>query len=184
MKRYLDFSILVIAAAALLVGCTEKDYGFIGDPGLVPGFPITGGAGGAGGGVQYTPSIPPDGDLSFVLEWTPAGGGPAQDLDIYVVEPSGDALGFSETFGYGPTPSGGIVDHDDTGGGVTGGPERAMWPIGTPPSGTYEYGFWWYSGGGLAQWTIVVYIGTTPVQTMTGSTGMSAGRIIVGTVTY
>ena len=186
MRHSLGFLIVIAVVAGFLGGCSGDEYGFIGDPGLVPGFPINGGGGGgAGGGASYIPSIPPDGDLSFLLEWTLPVGAPVPDVDLHVNEPSGEHVYFGNPI----SASGGQLDYDDTSTDPdgTGGPERIFWPFGTAPSGTYEYGIRWFGGVGSADYALVVYIGATQTQIHTGTITPADNGLpftIIGTMTY
>ncbi len=74
------------------------------------------------------------GDVSFRLTWD----GP-QDLDLYVKEPDGTIIYFGNR---GPTSTGGQLDVDSNAG--CSGPdesptENVFWPVGSAPSGTYEF---------------------------------------------
>jgi len=105
------------------------------------------------------------GNISFTLVWTHAGstrpGGP--DVDLQVYDPKGGLLS-SSNIGYklGPTPEGGRIDQDDRGGwgeipSPGGGPERAFWPDGNAPLGTYTFGVCYFKGDGEADYTLRVY---------------------------
>jgi hypothetical protein len=71
------------------------------------------------------------GDIEVSLNW-----GTATDLDLHVVEPSGEEIYYGNT----TSATGGMLDLDSNAGcnidGVEA--EHVTWPSATPPSGTYE----------------------------------------------
>lgn len=105
------------------------------------------------------------GNISFTLVWTHINssrpGGP--DIDLQVLDPKGNLLSTSNIGArLGPTPEGGRIDRDDRGGwgrppSPGGGPERAYWPDGQAPLGTYTYGVCYYRGDGDVDYTLRVY---------------------------
>ncbi len=108
-----------------------------------------------------TPPVVVLGDPEFQLIWTYAGGGEGPDLDLIVIDPLGQTLGPSQPGGFGPTPQGGQIDVDDRGQfglGDGGGPERAFWPAGSSPAGSYCYGLRYWSGDVLVEASVLVYV--------------------------
>ncbi len=105
------------------------------------------------------------GTISFTLVWTHTNssrpGGP--DIDLQVGDPKGNLLSTSNIGArLGPTAEGGRIDRDDRGGWGRpptpgGGPERAYWPEGKAPPGTYTYGVSYYRGDGDVEYTLRVY---------------------------
>lgn len=130
------------------------------------------------------------GDVSFSLVWTHQTTDEGPDIDIWVTDPYNQTLSASrDAYALGPTPEGGIIDHDDLGRygtGNGGGPERAYWPIGAAPSGTYTFGINFYSGqsGEQVQISFLVYRGTTIIATYAGTYTNGDGRLTVGSVIY
>ena len=174
-------------AVALLASCENDEYTYIGTPGRTVFYAperdasnVTSEDPGA-----LPPSVAPEGDISFMMMWTftaPPGG---PDIDMFVQEPGGETLSSSPNLGLymGPTTSGGRIDLDDTGTG-TGGPERAFWPTGEAPVGTYTYGVNWYSGTEEATVTFRVYIGDTIVDTHVLTIDEQSQARTLGTVDY
>ncbi|MCG3171860.1 MAG: hypothetical protein GMKNLPBB_00001 [Myxococcota bacterium] len=167
-----------------------------------PGAGNAAGPGGDGGGGDagnwFASGLDPGsrGDISFTLVWSfsidaqmgERRGGP--DIDLWIVDPDGFRLSSSrEGAGLGPSKNGGQIDMDDRGAwgdGDGGGPERAFWPTGGAPKGTYVYGVRWYLGFGSVQYTLRIYRGSTLVQEKTGRLGadqrgenVELGRTIV-----
>ncbi len=132
----------------------------------------------------------PQGDISFILTWTHSGSSRSEgpDIDMWVTDPDGYTLSSSRNgYGLGPTPNGGRIDHDDLGGwgdGDGGGPERAYWPTGQAPGGTYIYGVRYYQGDGAASYTLKIYFGSNLYRTETGTLTSPGGGITVGDVSY
>ncbi|HNY51129.1 MAG TPA: hypothetical protein PLV50_08645, partial [Smithella sp.] len=115
------------------------------------------------------------GDISMTLTWSWSGSSETEgpDIDMWVTDPNGHRLTTSrDDYSLGPCPCGGQIDFDDLGGwgpGDGGGPERAFWPTGSAPSGTYTYGVRYYQGDGTANYTLKVYKGTALQTTKTGT---------------
>jgi len=126
------------------------------------------------------------GNPTFTLTWSYTGGGEGPDIDLWVTDPTGKMLTTSrDGYGLGPTPEGGKIDYDDrgaSGSGDGGGPERAYWPTGQAPSGTYSYGVRYYSGSGTANYTVHVYKNGSLVGNQSGSFDSTGGRITLGSV--
>lgn len=101
------------------------------------------------------------GDVAFRLRWD----GP-QDLDIYVMEPSGEVIYFAHTL----SDTGGRLDVDSNAG--CSGPdpnptENVFWPVGQAPSGRYEYWAQLWSACGATEtpnFTFFVFEGSEVVH--------------------
>ncbi|RLB40381.1 MAG: hypothetical protein DRH30_08510, partial [Deltaproteobacteria bacterium] len=106
------------------------------------------------------------GDIAFRLRWD----GP-QDLDIHVIEPSGEEIYFGHT----ASATGGQLDVDSNAG--CSGPdphptENVFWPVGQAPRGRYE--FWAHlwsecSASPTPNFTFFVFEGSTVVQEIHGT---------------
>ncbi len=129
------------------------------------------------------------GDISMTLTWSWSNSSSSEgpDIDMWVTDPNEHRLTTSrDDYSLGPCPCGGQIDFDDLGGwgpGDGGGPERAFWPTGSAPSGTYTYGVKYYQGDGTANYTLKVYKGTTLYATKTGILSAPGNYITLGTVT-
>ncbi|MBV8304741.1 MAG: hypothetical protein JOZ04_11060 [Acidimicrobiia bacterium] len=117
--------------------------------GLLP----NGGGGGARGAARSAPTtapappttvasnggllaVPPGltlgtGDVQVTLLWADG-----NDLDLHVIDPSGNEIYFANP----KSPTGGMLDHDDTAGCATTGThvENVFWPVGSAPPGRYR----------------------------------------------
>ncbi len=106
------------------------------------------------------------GDVAFRLRWD----GP-QDLDIYVMEPSGEVIYFGHTL----SDTGGRLDVDSNAG--CSGPdpnptENVFWPVGQAPSGRYEYWAQLWSACDATEspnFTFFVFEGSEVVQEIHGT---------------
>lgn len=139
------------------------------------------------------------GDVAFTLVWTHANSqrpnGP--DIDLWVKAPNGVYINSSGVgVGLGPASDSSMIDIDDQGGemrsphrerrysGQGGGPERAFWPEGRAPRGEYAFGVRYYSGTGVATYTVRVYNKENVVATHVGFLKEKGREIPVGTFTY
>ena len=126
-----------------------------------------GGGGDDGGGGGGTTPTQPAAPLSFRLTW-----GSSDDLDLYVVDPSGFLVYWNAT----SSPSGGQLDIDH---GCEAGTETTSWN--SPPRGTYVF-YVSYPGSctaaRAANFTLTVSRGNSVVQTQSGtvSLGAESGR--------
>jgi hypothetical protein len=122
-----------------------------------------GGDDGGGGGTTTPPQT--TGPLTFRLTWASA-----DDLDLYVVEPSGFTIYWNAV----SSPSGGRLASGDVG--CTGGTELTEW-TGTAPRGTYTYYVAYPSGscssGRPASFTVTVSRGNSVVATQSGTLNLS-----------
>jgi hypothetical protein len=119
-------------------------------------------------------SLPPDvqlgtGEVQVTLLWT-AG----DDLDLHVIDPEGAEI----YFGQRTSPSGGQIDHDDTGGCETSSThvENIFWPEGGAPSGEYRAFVQNFRGcGGAASYELRVIVAGAVVHEESGS--ISSGSV-------
>jgi hypothetical protein len=106
------------------------------------------------------------GDVSFRLTWS----GP-QDLDLYVIEPSGELI----YFGHSTSATHGELDVDSNAGCGSPSPsptENVFWPEGSAPHGTYTfYARRWSacSATTTPAFTLRVFEGSTVVRTINGT---------------
>lgn len=160
---------LKLAMLILLVGIMLTGYGGMCGP-KKPKSDSSSGSSGA----SYNGNTGSDpgaiGNPSFSLVWNFSGSSSPEgpDIDIWVRCPNGHKLSTSPQSGtyYGPYSSygvveseGGQIDYDDMGGwgqGDGGGAERAYWPTGQAPLGTYTYGLRYYGGDGTVLYTMRV----------------------------
>jgi len=107
---------------------------------------------------------------------------------MWVTDPNGYTLSTSRNdYSLGPTPNGGVIDHDDLGGwgsGDGGGPERAYWPTGSASTGAYTFGVRYYQGDGTAYYSLRIYFGTTLYTSYTGTLTSPGSAITVGSISY
>jgi hypothetical protein len=139
---------------------------------------------------NFDSDLGPRGDISFTLTWSWNGSsrdeGP--DIDIWVTDPKGHTLSSSGyNYSLGPCLDGGEIDFDDSGGwgdgdGDGGGPERAYWPPGRGPSGTYTYGVRYYHGDGTADYILNVYKGRILYATKRGTLTSKGNALTLGSV--
>ena len=164
------------------------------EPSTSSGSGRTGGSGGGGSGASNAGMNPgARGDASFTLVWSYSQGKQGHDMrggpdvDLWVIDPLGQKLSTSrDGVALGPTPEGGQIDFDDLGGygpGDGGGPERAFWPEGKAPKGTYTYGVRWFQGTGTAKYALRVYRGKTLETTKSGTLTPQSGAVQLGTIT-
>lgn len=122
-----------------------------------------------GGTPEPTLTVPPDvilgtGDVQVTLLWASG-----DDLDLHVFDPEG----FELYFGSSQSPSGGQLDHDDTGG--CGSPattraENVFWPEGGAPTGEYRAFVRSFSGcDGPASFELRITVGGTVVHQESGT---------------
>ena len=123
-----------------------------------------GGGGDDDGGGNNNNNNQPTGPLTFRLSWSSA-----DDLDLYVVDPTGFLINWQTT----ASPSGGRLAEDV---GCTGGTETTGW-AGDAPRGTYIYYASYPSGscstGRPASFTLTVSRGNTVVATQSGTVNLS-----------
>ena len=84
------------------------------------------------------------GDVQVTLTWDNT-----SDLDLWVTDPTDELIYYGNSTG----ASGGHLDVDDTDGY---GPENIYWEAGTAPSGLYKVQLDYYSGDGVANYSILV----------------------------
>jgi hypothetical protein len=122
-----------------------------------------GGSGGGGGGGG---NDGPTGPLTFRLSWSSA-----DDLDLFVVDPSGFAISWQAL----NSPSGGSLSSGDVGCGPSPQTETTNWT--SPPRGTYTYWAAYPNGscstGRPTTFTLTVSRGNSVVATQTGTLNLS-----------
>lgn len=153
----------------------------------------SGGSGGTGGETSdgaAGENPGPVGDPSFTLVWSWEDSADEQgpDIDLWVRDPLGSMLSSSRSgYALGPTPEGGRIDVDDQGQtdsypGDGGGPERAYWPDGAAPAGTYTYGVRYFAGSGTAHYTLNVYRNGSLVRSVSGTLTSTGSNIELGSI--
>lgn len=168
----------MVATALLIVGCEDgtDDSGSSGNDGANAGAD-------PGAIIDDAGNI---GDPAFTLVWSYTVEGEGPDIDFYVTDPNGATLSTSRNgYGLGPTPEGGKIDYDDRGdqgAGDGGGPERAYWPEGQAPQGTYTYGIRYYGGTGEVNYTLRIYKGGQLAVTKTGTLEEKGSAIELGAI--
>jgi hypothetical protein len=133
--------------------------------------PDGGGSGGATGECEPTPGqgTEPElgtGDVQITLRWESD-----SDLDLHVVEPSGEEIWYSDP---GPTETGGQLDVDsNVGCDNDGSVENVFWPEGDMPLGEYEVQVVGFSvdGCGGGDYTLTATVQGEDVLDETGSVG-------------
>jgi hypothetical protein len=124
------------------------------------------------------------GDPAFTLTWSHTETDEGPDIDMWVIDPNLLLLSTSrDGYSLGPTPEGGVIDHDDqgaTGPGDGGGPERAYWPQGKAPGGVYTYGVRYYTGRGAANYTFRIYKDGNLAATKKGTLSTTGERQVLG----
>jgi hypothetical protein len=93
------------------------------------------------------------GDVQITLTWNTA-----TDQDLHVIDPSGFRIYFEQD----TSPTGGILDFDNTEGF---GPENIFWPSGQAPNGRYKVQVVYFGGAGATDVTVVVRRSDAPLQT-------------------
>ncbi|GAA5161772.1 MopE-related protein [Ornithinimicrobium tianjinense] len=120
-----------------------------------------------------------DGELRFTLLWDSA-----DDLDLHIVEPSGERLWFGDT----ASATGGLLDRDDNVGTCAGDPEpggveNVYWPVGAAPTGTYTIeidNFSDCNDANTGSWTLQVHQDGVLIATYTGTEGDNVGAAYSG----
>lgn len=121
-----------------------------------------------------------EGELRFTLIW-----GSGDDLDLHVIEPSGERIWFADTL----SDTGGQLDRDDNAGGPCandpepGGVENVFWPVGSAPAGTYtvQIDNWNdCNDANTGTWELQVYQDGALIATHNGTEGDNIGPAFQG----